>query len=72
MIGNAAEWCDDGYGDYPAGPVDDPKGQEDAARRVVRGAAWTSSPAFCRCAARGNHFRTERVDAVGFRICLNF
>ena len=46
MHGNVFEWCLDGFdaGYYKHSPVDDPRGVEGTADRVVRGGAWDGAP----------------------------
>jgi len=43
MHGNVAEWCEDRYGDYPAGTATDPKGAATGERRVFRGGDYETS-----------------------------
>jgi formylglycine-generating enzyme required for sulfatase activity len=52
MIGNVFEWCQDGYGAYPAGSVTDPQGAASGSARVVRGGCWGSTGGICRSAHR--------------------
>ncbi|MGI6402559.1 MAG: formylglycine-generating enzyme family protein [Thermoguttaceae bacterium] len=40
MHGNICEWCRDGYGPYPEGPLVDPQGPQEFEQRVVRGGSW--------------------------------
>jgi formylglycine-generating enzyme required for sulfatase activity len=43
MHGNVCEWCEDWYGDYPAGSVMDPKGPLQGEKHVVRGGSVSVS-----------------------------
>ena len=43
MHGNVCEWCEDWYGDYPAGSVMDPKGPLKGEKHVVRGGGFSES-----------------------------
>jgi formylglycine-generating enzyme required for sulfatase activity len=52
VLGNVAEWCADWQGEYPAGPVADPKGPASAAARVHRGGSFIASPQMARSGMR--------------------
>jgi sulfatase modifying factor 1 len=53
MTGNVSEWCWDGYGDYPAALVTDPRGAADACwRRALRGGSWDDRASCCGVADR--------------------
>lgn len=69
MIGNVTEWCQDWYGEYPAGSVIDPQGPLTGEFRLVRGGEWNDGAFAGRSA-----FRLYRPDGrffkVGFRLVL--
>lgn len=69
MHGNVWEWCEDGYGPYPADPtgayslnLDNEKG------RVLRGGSWSFIPKDLRSAVRNGLARGDRGNDVGFRV----
>ena len=70
MQGNAAEWCWDWYGDYPAGRATNPIGPRTGSTRVVRGGRWTSPASDCRAASRHSSDPTPAKVFVGFRVVL--
>jgi formylglycine-generating enzyme required for sulfatase activity len=71
MIGNAAHWCEDRYGQYGKGAVTDPKGNETSINRVVRGGSWNNfSPQNCRSAARYKFLPGYRNNRYGFRVAV--
>ena len=43
MHGNVCEWCEDVFGDYPRGPLTDPRGPLKGANHVVRGGSVSVS-----------------------------
>ena len=74
LHGNVAEWCNDVYDAayYQSSPAENPRGSEEGERYVLRGGAWTSSPALCRSTARagedpGFQDACFARDAIGFR-----
>ena len=72
MIGNVAEWCADGYADYPTGdeaaPALDPVTWAPESDRVTtRGGGWKSCSADCRAAARSPRSKAPAPD-LGFRL----
>jgi formylglycine-generating enzyme required for sulfatase activity len=71
MVGNAAEWCSDWYGAYPAGDATDPQGTNNGLARVVRGGSWFSGPRTCRCANRTSRAPDYRGVSFGFRVVLD-
>jgi sulfatase modifying factor 1 len=68
MHGNVWEWCYDWYGEYPTGPVIDPKGPEEGGRRVLRGGGWFSFGGDARSAQRFINAPGIRVSLFGFRL----
>ena len=53
VLGNVMEWCQDWYGDYPAGLVSDPKGPPFGKERVLRGGSCVDGRWWLRVSNRG-------------------
>jgi len=68
MSGNVWEWCQDWYGEYPAGAVSDPEGPGSGVVRVGRGGSWFIDAWGCRSAARNWYDRGIRSPLLGFRL----
>jgi formylglycine-generating enzyme required for sulfatase activity len=69
MLGNLHQWCNDWYGEYPAGKARDPIGPTSGTFRVCRGGSWGDYAPTCRSAGRvGGSKPDERCVTVGFRI----
>ncbi len=66
MHGNVWEWCQDCYGDYPSGSVEDPTGAESGVYRVLRGGSWNGYAWYCRSplAATGTRPTTGTTSSV--------
>ncbi|MCX6907314.1 MAG: formylglycine-generating enzyme family protein [Verrucomicrobia bacterium] len=72
MIGNAAHWCQDRYGDYEIGAATDPTGADAGVLRVVRGGSWNNyAPRNCRSAARYKFAPNFRNERYGFRVVMD-
>jgi formylglycine-generating enzyme required for sulfatase activity len=67
MHGNALEWCQDGYGDYPSGSVTDPTGAASGSRRVLRGGSFDLRSSNVRSAFRYSIQPVFRYGTIGFR-----
>ena len=70
LLGNVAEWCADGYapGYYAASPAANPRGEESAGFRVVRGGAWFTDRRYVRASYRhAPKARTFAAIDLGFR-----
>ncbi|MCY3017670.1 MAG: SUMF1/EgtB/PvdO family nonheme iron enzyme [Planctomycetota bacterium] len=70
MHGNAYEWCEDWYGDYPERAATDPKGTAEGDGRVTRGGSWFHPPRSCRSADRNRCPPREPHDDQGFRVVV--
>jgi len=70
MHGNVFEWCQDWYGEYPAGAATDPKGAANGQFRVLRGGSWNINPRNCRSANRIRVTPDSRNSFSGFRVVL--
>ena len=68
MHGNAYEWCQDGFGEYPKGDQVDPEGNTRGSARVLRGGCWGRDPQNCRSASRIGHGPDARDHHLGFRL----
>jgi formylglycine-generating enzyme required for sulfatase activity len=68
MLGNVWEWCEDRNGEYEEGPVTDPTGSPEGARRVYRGGSWHSDARYVRAAYRHLGTPSYRWYALGFRL----
>jgi formylglycine-generating enzyme required for sulfatase activity len=68
MHGNVEEWCFDGYGDYPAGEVNDPIGCPSSLTKVVRGGCDEDSPVFMRSGSRSSTVADFCHERIGFRV----
>ncbi len=68
MLGNVWEWTGDWYGEYPSGPVADPKGPESGAARVGRGGSWDRNARLVRSAVRDYNSPGDRGNYFGFRL----
>jgi len=68
MHGNVAEFCEDWYGEYPAGPNVDPAGPGFGKGHVIRGGSWKSPPEGCRSSFRGGVWSGAKGAEYGFRV----
>ena len=71
MLGNAWQWCQDGYGPYSDKSVVDPQGDAAASHRVLKGGSWFSAAESCHCAGRTKGAPDSRGNYVGFRVACN-
>jgi formylglycine-generating enzyme required for sulfatase activity len=72
MGGNLYQWCQDWYGPYEGGNVNDPVQLQkaDKGARVLRGGCWASSPGLCRAACRYENAPVSRHQSRGCRVVL--
>jgi formylglycine-generating enzyme required for sulfatase activity len=78
MAGNAAEWVDGGYTQYPRATTDvlprdlpDRKDVFHAERHVYRGGSWNTFPKYLRCSNRESAAPNKRWVYVGFRCAMD-
>lgn len=71
MSGNVFEYCSDWFGNYPKGPVTDPKGPTSGKNCVFRGGSWGANPEYCRSAGRTGLSLDFRGFRLGFRIVMD-
>ncbi len=68
-LGNVFEWVWDWYSEeYPTGAASDYRGPSTGEKRIIRGGAWGSSAAVCRCARRYDFDPNTTTFSIGFRL----
>lgn len=68
MLGNVAEWVQDGFQYYPGGSVRDPLGPSAGSGRVARSCGWGGHFVQCRASFRIQYGSSKRRGGVGFRL----
>ena len=71
MHGNAWEWCNDWFSDYPNGALSDPSGPKEGSYRVIRGGGWSHDASLCRSAFRYGDHPSHRLLNFGFRVAIS-
>lgn len=68
MSGNASEWVNDWFGEYPDGPVLDPKGPDSGTIHVRRGGNRRQPESYLTVTYRD---RTAELEMTGFRLAMD-
>ncbi|MCD6011164.1 MAG: Sulphatase-modifying factor protein [Flavipsychrobacter sp.] len=75
MTGNAAEWCEDWYGeDYYKKSIDEvnPKGPDKGNMRILRGGSYFDDDVVCRNVYRSRVKPDTRQWNIGFRLAMDY
>ena len=68
MHGNVWEWCEDWYGPYPNGKVNDPLGTANGTHRILRGGSFFYGVSEARSSNRATDSPANRSGNAGFRL----
>jgi sulfatase modifying factor 1 len=68
MLGQVWEWVADWHGEYPSGPVCDPRGPSHGVTRVRRGGGWDNFAGTLRAALRGSYSPAGSSSYLGLRV----
>ncbi len=70
MTGNVRQWCADSKRKYSKTKAVDIRGPDSDRGRTLRGGCWSFPAGRCRCASRGAHAPSLRLDLIGFRVAV--